>query len=270
MTPSKKVRLDQLLVERGLFQSRNRAQSAIMAGNVIVEGSPNPKAGDRVNPDIKIKLKEPDIPYVSRGGLKLEKALDHFLIDPTGFDALDIGASTGGFTDCLLKRGAKHVTALDVGKGLIDWSLRTDDCVTVVENVNARHLEPGQFPGPFDIIVIDVSFISLRLIFPILPLRLKQDGFLLALIKPQFEAGKGMAPKGIVSDPAIWSNVLTGFISPEIFKSENPPALSGFSTSTIEGKSGNREFFGLWKMGGDAIADSEAHSQIDRLTVVQN
>lgn len=236
-----------------------------MAGIVIVEGNTDPKAGDRVLPDVEIEILKPACPYVSRGGLKIEGALDHFDLEPSGWDILDIGASTGGFTDCLLKRGARHITALDVGKGLIDWSLRTDDRVTVVENVNARHLEPDQVPGPFDLIVVDVSFISLKLIFPKLPHRLKPDGHLLALIKPQFEAGRGKAPKGIVRDPDIWREVLEGFIPPEIHKAENPPGLVGFTTSPITGKEGNREFFGLWRMGFEGIAVPDAVSRIDLL-----
>ncbi len=265
MAPRSKIRLDQLLVERGLFQSRTRAQAAIMAGKVIVGGKNNPKAGDRIHPDTKIEIIEPDCPYVSRGGIKLEGALDHFEIDPTGWDALDIGASTGGFTDCLLKRGACHVIALDVGRGLIDWSLRTDDRVTVIEKVNARNLEPDQAPGPFDLAVVDVSFISLKLIFPKIPQRLKQDGVLLSLIKPQFEAGKGKAPKGVVKDPDTWREVLRSFILPEIFENEKPPGLRGLMKSPITGREGNVEFFGMWKMGVEGISKEEAATQIENI-----
>ncbi len=254
-----------MLVERGLFRSRASAQAAIMAGKVIVEGKNNPKAGDRILPDTKIEIIEPDCAYVSRGGLKLEGALDHFEIDSTGWNALDIGASTGGFTDCLLKRGALHVTALDVGRGLIDWSLRTDDRVTVIEKVNARNLEPDQAPGQFDLAVVDVSFISLKLIFPKIPERLKQDGVLLSLIKPQFEAGKGKAPKGVVKDPDTWREVLKSFISPGIFENEKPPGLRSFSISPITGKEGNVEFFGMWQMGVEGISKEEAAKQIENL-----
>ncbi len=252
VTPQKKIRLDQLLVERGLFPSRSRAQAAILAANVLVDGRPGVKAGERVSPDCKIELIKPDCPYVSRGGLKLDGALNDFGIDPDGWNALDIGASTGGFTDCLLKRGAEHVTALDVGRGLIDWSLRNDPRVTVIEKINARNLEPDLAPGPFDGIVIDVSFISLKLIFPKLPQRLKPDGIILALIKPQFEAGKGKAPGGVIRDPDIWREVLESFTpsaAPDIFKSIDPPGLLGFSASPITGREGNREFFGYWKNG---------------------
>lgn len=221
-----------------------------MAGNVLVNGNKNVKAGEKVPFDVEIALLKPDCPYVSRGGLKLDGALDHFNIDPSSLSVLDIGASTGGFTDCLLKRGASHVTALDVGKGLIAWKLRTSPSVTLIENLNARLLQPDDAPGPFDLIVIDVSFISLKLIFPHLPSRLKPDGILLALIKPQFEAGRGKAPGGVISDPATWRDVLDSFTNPDIFSNnvKNPPGLAGFCLSPITGKQGNREFFGLWKM----------------------
>ncbi len=264
----KKTRLDQLLVERELFPSRSRAQAAIMAGDVLVNGQKGTKAGERVPIDVEIKLLKPDCPWVSRGGTKLEGALDHFGLDPSGWDVLDIGASTGGFTDCLLKKGASHVTALDVGRGLIDWGLRTDPRVTVVEKLNARHLDQ-EVPGPFDCIVIDVSFISLKLIFPKLVQRLKPDGILLALIKPQFEAGKGKAPGGVIVDPEIWREVLEEFVPRDIFKSDNPPGLAGFCVSPITGKEGNREFFGLWRMGESGLCIEVIGDLIKRL-VLQN
>ncbi len=257
MSPVEKKRLDQILVERGFYPTRSRAQAAIMEGKVIVDGRSGVKAGERVIPDADIEVLEPDCPYVSRGGLKLEGALDAFKIDPTGWNALDIGASTGGFTDCLLKKGAAHVIALDVGKGLIAWSIRTDPRVTVVENANARKLAPDQVPGPFDGIVIDVSFISLKLIFPNLPSRMKPHGVLLALIKPQFEAGKGKAPGGVVSDANVWRDVLESFTSPDIFASPHHPNLAGFTSSPIHGREGNREFFGLWKNGIDPLPETE-------------
>jgi 23S rRNA (cytidine1920-2'-O)/16S rRNA (cytidine1409-2'-O)-methyltransferase len=266
LVSKKKIRLDQLLVERGKFQSRSRAQAAILARKVIVDGRTDIKAGERVSPDAEIELLEPDCPYVSRGGVKLEGALGFFEIDPTGLHVLDIGASTGGFTDCLLKRGADHVTALDVGKGLLAWSLRTDSRVTVIENVNARNLSTDQVPGPFDLIVIDVSFISLKLIFPNLPPRLKPDGILLALIKPQFEAGKGKAPGGVVRDTTIWLGVLESFTSGEIFGGQSPPGLEGFSVSPITGREGNREFFGLWKNGCRQASMDKLQQNIEMIT----
>jgi 23S rRNA (cytidine1920-2'-O)/16S rRNA (cytidine1409-2'-O)-methyltransferase len=242
-----KKRLDQILVERGLFPSRTRAQAAIMEGKIGISGASNLKSGDRFREDVEIEVLEADMPYVSRGGLKLEGALDYFKISPSGWEALDVGASTGGFTDCLLKRGAKSVTALDVGRGLIAWSLRNDPRVIVLENINARNLTEDQAPGPFDLIVIDVSFISLKLIFPNLPARLKSGGLLLALIKPQFEAGKGKAPKGVVKDPEVWSDVLKSFESADIFGQPVGMGFVGFTESAIEGREGNKEFFGLWK-----------------------
>jgi len=248
---SEKIRLDQLLVDRELYPSRSRAQSAILEGKVLVNGMKDVKAGDRVKLDARIELLEPDCPYVSRGGLKLAGALDRFGIDVNGFTALDIGASTGGFTDCLLKRGASHVTALDVGKGLIAWPLRTDERVAVIENINARNMPDDIARGPFDIIAIDVSFISLKLIFPNLPSRLNSSGSILALIKPQFEAGREKVGRGIVKDSRVWTEVLQSFVQPEIFNTENPPVLKGFAVSPIEGREGNREFFGLWKMGAE-------------------
>jgi len=257
MVGKNKIRLDQLLVERGLFPSRTRAQAAIMAGVVIVDNRSDVKAGDRVAPDIKIEIKKSDCPYVSRGGLKMEGALEHFKIDPSGMNVLDIGASTGGFTDCLLQRGAKHVTALDVGRGLIAWSLRNHPSVTLIEKTNARNMADDVAEGPFDLIVIDVSFISLKLIFPNLVARMQAGSKLLALIKPQFEAGRDKVPKGVVKDPETWAEVLETFKPTEIFKTDDPPGFRGFTESPITGKQGNREFFGLWEMGGkpDNIID---------------
>jgi len=246
LNAKKKIRLDQLLVERGLFPSRTRAQASIMAGQILVDGRAGAKAGERVVPDAEIEILGDECPYVSRGGLKLEGALKAFDIDPSGWSILDIGASTGGFTDCLLQSGGAHVTALDVGRGMIAWSLRTDERVTVLENINARNLEPNQVPGPYDMIVIDVSFISLKLIFPNLPSRLKPDGLLLALIKPQFEAGKGKAPGGVVRDPNVWRKVLQSYASDDIFDGMD---LTGFSVSPVSGREGNREFFACWKKG---------------------
>ena len=235
----------------------------------MVDGRKDTKAGDRVAHDAEIEVLGPDCPFVSRGGLKLEGALDAFGIDPTGWNALDIGASTGGFTDCLLKCGAGHVTALDCGKGLIDWSLRNDPRVTVLENINARTMPDDVAPGPFDGIVIDVSFISLKLVFPNIPNRLVPNGVLLALIKPQFEAGRGKAPGGVVRDPEVIRNVLKSFTSPDIFNSPDPPGLIGFAPSPIPGKQGNREIFGCWRNGRPhpdpqnalKLADAPLHSK---------
>ncbi|MEK7282271.1 MAG: TlyA family RNA methyltransferase, partial [Acidobacteriota bacterium] len=162
-------RLDRLLVARGLAPSRERAQALIMAGAVRVDGRPSGKPGTLVGPEARLEVVGADHPFVGRGGVKLEGALAAFRIDASGRAALDIGASTGGFTDCLLKRGARRVYALDVGRGLLDWSLRNDPRVVVLEGRNARYLEPGDLPEPADLVVIDVSFISLRLVLPPLP-----------------------------------------------------------------------------------------------------
>lgn len=199
-----RTRLDQLLVDRGLAPSRARAQSLILAGVVTVDGKRADKAGRAVAEGATVEVVAADHPWVSRGGVKLAGALDAFGLDVTSRRCLDIGASTGGFTDVLLQRGAAHVVALDVGRGQLDWRLRNDPRVEVREGVNARHLDPDDLPGPFRMITVDVSFISLRLILPgLLPL-LAPEGDLVCLIKPQFEAGRGQVGKGgVVRDPAV-------------------------------------------------------------------
>jgi 23S rRNA (cytidine1920-2'-O)/16S rRNA (cytidine1409-2'-O)-methyltransferase len=197
-----KQRLDQLLVTRGLAESREKAQALIIAGQVLVDGQKADKPGRSVADDARVELLA-KLPYVSRGGLKLAGALDHFHIDVSGWTCLDVGASTGGFTDCLLQRGAKHVTAVDVGKGQIDWKLRNDPRVDVREGMNARYMTPADFPQRFDLAVCDVSFISVTLLIPAMVPLLKEDGKMVILVKPQFEAGKGQVGKGgIVRDPA--------------------------------------------------------------------
>jgi len=199
-----KPRLDTLLVDRGLAPSRERARALILAGKVLVGGQVVSKAGTAVSPDAVLALKTPDIPFVSRGGVKLAAALEHFHLDVTGKVALDVGASTGGFTDCLLQSGAARVYALDVGYGQLDWRLRQDPRVISLERLNVRYLPPDALPEPVDLAVIDVSFISLKLALPpVLPL-LKPGGDLIVLVKPQFEVGKGLVGKGgVVRDPAL-------------------------------------------------------------------
>jgi len=234
------VRLDLLLVERGLVPSRERARALILAGQVRVNGQPVTKAGTPIKPDAEIVLATPDHPYVSRGGLKLAHALDIFAIDVAGADALDIGASTGGFTDVLLQRGARQVIALDVGHGQLDWRLRNDARVVVLEHVNARHLTPDQAPGPFRIVTIDVSFISLRQILPVVPGRLAPDGDVVALVKPQFEAGRADVERGgLVTDPAIHARVLE-----EVRSAARAIGLTPMADtpSPITGATGNQEF----------------------------
>ncbi len=191
----RKKRLDQLLVERKLAQSRERASALVLSGVVLVNGRPAGKPGTDVPDDADVVLKEPDHPYVGRGGVKLAHALDAFDVPIAGRQALDIGASTGGFTDVLLKRGATRVVAFDVGHGQLDWGLRNDPRVVVVERANARSLELAQLPGPVDVVTIDVSFISLRHILPRVPSLLCSGADVIALVKPQFEAGRGEVGK---------------------------------------------------------------------------
>jgi 23S rRNA (cytidine1920-2'-O)/16S rRNA (cytidine1409-2'-O)-methyltransferase len=196
-------RLDLLLVERGLVQSREKARALILAGQVLVQGQKIDKAGHSVSTDSKIELVESP-KYVGRGGLKLEAALDHFRIQTAGKVCLDIGSSTGGFTDCLLQRGAARVYAIDVGTAQLDWKLRSDPRVIVNEQVNARYLDREQVPEPIDLAVCDVSFISITMILPVLPSLLAKSGEMVILVKPQFELERHQVGKGgIIRDPAL-------------------------------------------------------------------
>jgi 23S rRNA (cytidine1920-2'-O)/16S rRNA (cytidine1409-2'-O)-methyltransferase len=236
-----KKRIDQLLVDRGLADSRSRAQALVMAGVVYSETRRLDKPGHAVAEDIPIEIKGQDHPWVSRGGLKLVHGLDHFAVDPTGLVCLDVGASTGGFTDVLLSRGAERVYAVDVGQGQLAWKLRQDERVVVLEKTNARHLTDEQVPGPVDLVVCDASFIGLETILPA-PLSLSAPGArLIALIKPQFEVGKGLVgKKGVVRDPALheqvcdrisaWLSGLPGW------------RVLGITESPIRGPEGNVEF----------------------------
>ena len=193
---AKKQRLDVVMTDRGLVPSRARAQSLILAGKVRVNQSLETKAGTQVDPQAEIEVAKPDHPYVSRGALKLEAALDEFSIMPEGLDCLDVGASTGGFTDLMLQRGARRVIALDVGRGQLDWRIRTDDRVLVLEGVNARHLGATDLPFAAALATVDVSFISLTLIVPALISHLQPGAWLVCLVKPQFEAGRDQVGKG--------------------------------------------------------------------------
>jgi 23S rRNA (cytidine1920-2'-O)/16S rRNA (cytidine1409-2'-O)-methyltransferase len=243
-----KSRLDVLLVARGLAATRERARALILAGQVRVDGAPGKagplKAGMLVPEDAAVSLAAPDHPYVSRGGLKLAHALDTFAIDPRGAVALDVGASTGGFTDVLLQRGATRVVALDVGHNQLAWSLRTDPRVVVREKVNARSLTLADLgpdaPHAFDLVTMDVSFISLRLVLPpVVPL-LAPGGRVVTLIKPQFEAGRDdVGPGGIVRDPATHARVVA-----EVTDAAAALGLArlGLTPSPIEGAEGNKEF----------------------------
>jgi 23S rRNA (cytidine1920-2'-O)/16S rRNA (cytidine1409-2'-O)-methyltransferase len=239
-----RVRLDQLLVQRGLTVSRERARALILANQVRVGDLPGPlKAGQLVDAAADVTLVQPDHPYVSRGGLKLAHALDTFRIPVEGRDALDIGASTGGFTDVLLQRGARHVVALDVGHGQIDYRIRRDPRVSVLERINARYLADADLPAEwrtFDLVTVDVSFISLRLILPVIPSRLRPDGDVVALVKPQFEAGRSeVGKRGIVRDDAVRQRVLH-----EVVEAARTCGLDvqGTAPSPIEGMEGNVEW----------------------------
>jgi 23S rRNA (cytidine1920-2'-O)/16S rRNA (cytidine1409-2'-O)-methyltransferase len=237
----RRLRLDVALVERGLAPSRERAQALILARQVQVDGQPASKAGASIAADARVELVAPDHPYVGRGGLKLAHALDVFGIDPAGRRAADIGSSTGGFVDVLLQRGAALVVAVDVGKGQLDWRLRNDPRVLVREGINARSLAPHDLPSPMDIITIDVSFISLRLIFPVLPPLLATGGDVAALVKPQFEAGRQEVGKhGLVTDPAVHAAVLERVTTEA---AANGLVRIAMTPSPITGATGNREFF---------------------------
>jgi 23S rRNA (cytidine1920-2'-O)/16S rRNA (cytidine1409-2'-O)-methyltransferase len=236
------IRLDRLLVDRGLAPNRERAQRLVMAGAVLVDDRPVTKAGTTVAGDAVLRLRQAASPYVSRGGEKLAGALDAFGIDVGGLVALDVGASTGGFTDCLLRRGARRVIALDVGYGQLAWSLRQDPRVTVVERVNARLLDPTQLPETPDVATVDVSFISLTLVLPAVAAALP-GGAILAMVKPQFEVGREQVGKGgVVRDPALRAAAVAKVRgAAEALGLE----VRGESESILTGPKGNQEVF-LW------------------------
>jgi len=237
----RKERLDVALVDRGLAPSRERARALILAGQVTVNGTVISKAGTAIAPDARVDLTTPDHPYVGRGGVKLAHALEVFGVEVAGRRALDIGASTGGFTDVLLRRGAASVIALDVGRGQLDWRLRTDPRVLVREGVNARALVPGDLPHPVEIVVIDVSFISLRHILAPLPALLTAGGDIVALVKPQFEAGREeVGKRGLVTDPAVHESVLARVTAEA---AANRLERIAMTPSPITGATGNKEFF---------------------------
>ena len=233
-----KTRLDQLLLDRGLAASREKARALILAGKVKVDGQRSDKPGHSVPESSRVEIGE-RMPYVSRGGFKLAAALDHFHIDPTGLECLDVGASTGGFTDCLLQRGAAHVWAIDVGHGQLDWALRNDSRVVVREGVNARYLQPADFPHSFELAVCDASFISATMLIPAIVPLLSPTGVMIVLVKPQFEAGKGQVGKGgIVRDPQVHRAAcdrVRAAIEAQGFSAE-------IMDSPIQGAEGNREF----------------------------
>ena len=238
------TRLDQELVERGLCDSRERAKRHILAGQVRINGQSAHKPSDAVKPADTLTLDAPE-KFVSRGGHKLEHALEHFQVAVAGLTVLDLGASTGGFTDCLLQRGAARVFAVDVGQGQLAWKLRTDPRVVVLEKTNARYLKPEQFPSPADLVVVDCSFISLKKILPPAVPLLKPEGRIVALIKPQFEAGKAEADKGrgVITDAAVHQRVLAEL--EEFVAAQTGLCWRGVVESPLLGPAGNKEFLTL-------------------------
>ena len=253
-----KERLDILLTEKGLCESRSRAQALIMSGEVYVNGQKCDKAGTPVDSEALIEVRGSVCPYVSRGGLKLEKALRDFGVDPTGFVCSDSGASTGGFTDCLLQKGAKKVFAIDVGYGQLSWSLRTDERVVCMERTNIRYVKPEDLGEPLDLSVVDVSFISLKIVLPAIKALLKPTGQILCLIKPQFEAGKDkVGKKGVVRDPAVHAEVLENFLT---LAAELQLTVRNLTFSPVKGPEGNIEFLGHLSMlpDGGIVPDVRA------------
>ena len=243
MSPVVKKRLDQLLVERGLAPTRQKAQAMIMAGNVLVNDHPADKAGSQVPVNAAIITRDA-CPYASRGGLKLEGGLDAFHLDVSGMVCLDVGASTGGFTDCLLARGARRVFAVDVGYGQLAWKLRQDPRVVVIERTNIRHMAADALPCPVDLVTIDASFISLKIVMPAVIGFMKPEAVILALIKPQFEVGKGQVGKGgVVRDPDQHRAVID-----DLSRWAKTQGLwcAEAVVSPITGPKGNVEFFNLF------------------------
>jgi 23S rRNA (cytidine1920-2'-O)/16S rRNA (cytidine1409-2'-O)-methyltransferase len=235
-----KKRIDTLLVERKLCPSRQRARALVMAGRVLVDRLPCEKPGTRFSEDVAIAVKGEDLPYVSRGGLKLEAALDATGFDCKGMTCLDVGASTGGFTDCLLQHGAVRVFAVDVGYGQLAWKLRNDERVVVIERTNIRHIDTERISEPVDLVTIDVSFISLKIVVPSILEFLKPRGSILALIKPQFEAGKGNVGKGgVVRDSALRSAIIDDL---RLFFTGHSLICESVVPSPILGPKGNQEF----------------------------
>ena len=249
---TKRRRIDVLMVERGLAPTREKAQALLMAGSVTVDGRAVTKPGTAVAAEASVDVREP-LPYVGRGGEKMAGALDALRLDPAGAVVLDVGASTGGFTDCLLQRGAARVYAVDVGRGQLAHKLRQDDRVVAFEGVNARH--PYPLPEAVDLAVADVSFISLRLVLPQMAAHLKPGGRMLVLVKPQFEAERGAVGRGgIVRDPKTHAAVLGDFSQWAIGQGHR---LRGIAPSPITGTDGNREFFVLLE-AVEAPAESDA------------
>jgi 23S rRNA (cytidine1920-2'-O)/16S rRNA (cytidine1409-2'-O)-methyltransferase len=239
--PERGMRLDERLVRDGFAETRARAQAAVLAARVTVDGAVADKPGRRVTPDMRVALVAPAHPYVGRGGIKLAHALDVFGVDVRGVVAVDLGASTGGFTDCLLQRGAAKVYAVDVGRGQLAWRLRHDPRVVVMEETNARNLTPEAIGKPCDLVTMDVSFIGLRLLWGVAARLLRAGGSVVALVKPQFEAGRAAVRRGgVVRDPAVHVRVVTEALDAASRQGLHP---SGVTASPVAGPAGNIEYF---------------------------
>ena len=258
---SNKTRLDVLLVERGLEQTRQRAQTMIMSGLVFVDGQRVDKAGTAVPNDAQIEVRGNTLPYVSRGGFKLEKALKVFPVDPTGLTCIDCGASTGGFTDVLLQNGAAKVYAVDVGYGQLAWKLRTDERVVNMERTNIRSVTPDQLGEPIEFFSVDVSFISLHHIFPVAQAITTPDAMGVCLVKPQFEAGREKVGKnGVVRDPATHCEVLHNAMG---YAAANGFAVRGLDFSPVKGPEGNIEYLMfVQKSAEPAVLDDSVAKQV--------
>lgn len=267
-----KERLDVLLVERGLAESRTKAQAIIMSGDVYVNGQKSDKSGMSYETAVEIEVRGNSCPYVSRGGLKLEKALRDFGVNPSGYVCSDSGASTGGFTDCLLQQGASKVFAIDVGYGQLAWKIRQDSRVVCMERTNIRYVTPEDIGEPLDLSVIDVSFISLKIVLPAIQKLLKPSGQVLCLIKPQFEAGREcVGKKGVVRDPAVHLEVLEHFVA---LADSLEFSIRNLTFSPVKGPEGNIEFLGHLAMNAGAhtipaLSElvSEAHNALRGQTV---
>lgn len=257
----KKIRLDQLVFDLGLTESRERAKTTIMSGLVFVDGQRADKPGMQVNPDAHVEVKGAALPYVSRGGLKLEKALKVFPICPAGLTCIDCGASTGGFTDVLLKNGAAKVYSVDVGYGQLAWSLRQDERVINMERTNIRYINSEQIPEPMDLAVMDLSFISIKLVLPAVCALLKDGGELMCLIKPQFEAGREeVGKKGVVRDKSVHLAVIESILN---FAPSVGMSVQGLDFSPIKGPEGNREYLCYMRKGGKASPDIDAEAVVE-------
>ena len=264
----KKIRLDQLVFDRGLTPSRERAKTSIMAGNVFLNGQRSDKPGTAVPEDAQIELKEDTLAYVSRGGLKLEKALKIFNFDPSDAICIDCGASTGGFTDVLLQNGAAKVFAVDVGYGQLAWSIRSDERVVVMERTNIRNVTPEALGDTPTLAVADLSFISLRLVLPVIHELLAENGHIICLIKPQFEAGREkVGKKGVVREKSTHIEVINDFLK---YSCDSGFTPLGFGFSPIRGPEGNIEYLAFAKKGDGELPEFDipaiveaSHSEFD-------